>query len=91
MPAPGTGELGATFGYDGDLPRGRRADHQRRGRKVNAPSQQTKPYPHPDVFMCDGCRSWTEEMVTEEELIRDWGWVRDNEDGHATYFCPECK
>lgn len=53
--------------------------------------QQSEPYPHPDLFRCDACGGWTEEMVTEAELLNECGWVASNAGAHRVWFCPDCQ
>jgi hypothetical protein len=44
-----------------------------------------------ETILCEGCRSWpADEDVTPFELVRDWGWTEDWDEGQPIYFCPEC-
>jgi hypothetical protein len=48
------------------------------------------------VFVCDGCLSWTDRPVTRDEAISEYHWVEGDEpqwDGETLkpLYCPECE
>lgn len=43
------------------------------------------------VWTCDGCQSWTDREVTEDELLNEWGWLWQADDPDDLLFCSECR
>jgi hypothetical protein len=51
-----------------------------------------------ETIYCEGCRSWPartepdlhDEPITPDELVKEWGWTQEQDEGEPLYFCPEC-